>query len=336
MRKLKYLSPTGIKKFYDDRTNWYLQYMAEKRPPREPQTKPMSIGSAFDAFVKNYLVKSLTGTCTPEFEIDTIFEAQVEPHNRDWARLHGYWVFKCYKESGALARLMTELELADSTPKFELTVEARVAHKSCVAGVPLLGKPDVFFHVDGVPVIVDWKVNGYCGKSKTSPRKGYIHYIDGWKDGQHSRNHLQPHRDAMVVMKDGLLLNMAVTLDEVNVDWAHQLAIYSWVLGEAVGAPITVGIDQICGQEAPLNIASSTDVINRVGFAQHRCKIDEKWQEWWFNQIAGCWQIIQSGHIFSNLPRAESDVRCKQLDGVYKAFEVKDDKDKWYNEMMGR
>lgn len=335
MRKLKYLSPTGIKKFYTDRASWYTQYLADMRPPREPQTKPMSIGSAFDAFVKNYLVKSLMGNCPPEFEIDTIFEAQVEEHNRDWARVHGYWVYKCYKESGALARLMTELELADSTPKFELTVEARVAHESCVAGVPLLGKPDVFFYVKGIPVIVDWKVNGYCSQSKTSPRKGYIHYIDGWK-GDQSRNHLQQHHNAMVVIKNGLMLNMAVTLEEVNVDWAEQLAIYSWVLGVPIGTPITVGIDQICGQGAPPNIAESIDVVNQVGFAQHRCKIDEKWQNWWFQQIAGCWQIIQSGHIFSDLSRAESDAKCRQLDELYKAFEVKDSKDEWYNKMMGR
>jgi len=336
MRKLKYLSPTSIKKFYKDRADWYLQYMADNRPPRQPQTKPMSIGSAFDAFVKNYLVERLMGSVTPEFEIDTIFEQQVEPHNRDWARVHGYYVFKTYKESGALAKLMTELELADSTPQFEFTVEARVAHESCIAGVPLLGKPDVFFRINGKPVIIDWKVNGYCSKSKTSPRKGYIYYLDGWKEAQHSRNHGQQHRNAMIVPMDGMMINAAISLEETNVDWAEQLAIYSWVLGEPVGSEVIVGIDQICGQGAVPDIAERTDTITSVGFAQHRCKINVEWQKWWFQQIAGCWQIINSGHIFSDLTRAESDAKCERLNDVYKAFEVKNENDEWYNQMMGR
>ena len=67
MREIKYLSPSSISTFFDDRTEFYLKYCAENRPPRMKQTQPMSVGSAFDAFVKNHLVYSLHDTVSPSF-----------------------------------------------------------------------------------------------------------------------------------------------------------------------------------------------------------------------------------------------------------------------------
>ena len=65
----------------------------------------MSIGSAFDAFLKSHLHKVLFGGTDPRFELEAIFEEQVESHNRDWAKVHGEYVFNFYRECGALADL---------------------------------------------------------------------------------------------------------------------------------------------------------------------------------------------------------------------------------------
>ena len=52
MRTPKYISPSALKLFEKNPTEYYLKYLADAHPPRSPQTQPMSVGSAFDAFVK--------------------------------------------------------------------------------------------------------------------------------------------------------------------------------------------------------------------------------------------------------------------------------------------
>lgn len=326
MRQPTYLSPSSIKTFLKSREEYYLQYLADERPPKFPQTKPMAVGAAFDAYIKHHLVKMLQGNVPEQFEFDNIFETQVEEQNREWAKEHGFYLFKCYKDSGALARLMTELEQASSMPKFEFTVEQRVAHETCITGVPLLGKPDVFFmNKVGKPVILDWKVNGYCSKNRTVARKGYIWYL-----GQPSYNHNQAHKDACPMMVDGLIINVATPLEDVNQDWAEQLSIYLWVLGQPIGVDATVGIDQLCGQGA------TEDSYTPIGIAQHRCKISKDFQKKWFAQIVLVWKMIESGNLFPELTEEERRIKEQQLNDYYKAFKGDSQNQEWYNKMMGR
>ena len=137
MRIPKYLSPSSLGTWEADQEEFYLRYLADKRPPRMPQTQPMSIGSAFDAYVKSYYHKVLFNTVDPEFEFDTIFINQVEEHNRDWALVAGKYAFDAYQTSGALADLLNELQKSQSDPRFEFTLQDEFM------GVPLLGKPDL-------------------------------------------------------------------------------------------------------------------------------------------------------------------------------------------------
>jgi len=77
MRIPAYLSPSALGVFEKDREQYYLKYLADNRPPRMPQTEPMAVGSAFDAFVKSYLHHSLFGNHGKDnqYELNTIFEA---------------------------------------------------------------------------------------------------------------------------------------------------------------------------------------------------------------------------------------------------------------------
>lgn len=317
MRNVKYLSPSSISTFFDDRTEFYLKYCAENRPPRMKQTQPMSVGSAFDAFVKNYLVHMLHGEVKPEFEIETIFEAQVEEHNRDWAFRNGEHAFKEYKASGALADLVLELEQALDEPQFEFTVQGRVPHEDYVDGIPLLGKPDIFFKTkDGTKVILDWKVNGYCGKRPKSPAKGYVKCRDSWQAPRfkQSRNNGQAHKDCQTMRIGGLDVNIAHHLEDVDKSWARQTVIYLWILGEPVGTKAIAGIDQLCGVPREEEMPS-------IRVATHRCRVSEAFQLSLMTQIHTVWSAIQTGHIFTDLSRAENDKKCAQLDNFHKAYE---------------
>ena len=302
MRMPKYLSPTSLKMFYGDRDGFYIQYLCETRTPRPPQTAPMAVGSAFDAYVKSYLVENLVGK-KPEFEFYTIFESQVEAHNRDAALKEGKDVFDAYQKQGALADIMLDLEGCVGTPRFETALEGHVTAVSvALEGVPLLGKPDIFFITKkGARVIFDWKVNGYHSNYAVSPKPGYIRLRSM------DKNNGQSHAKAMVMAHEGMKISVTHPLDTVEVDWAAQLSIYAWLLGEEVGSKFIVAIDQI---------ACAKDAIGQRSFriAQHRSLVTEKFQRELFQKAHDAWYAIQSGHIFDELTRAESDARCKTLD----------------------
>jgi len=314
MRTPKYLSNTSIQLFYSDRMEFYLKYLADERPPRMPQTQPMSIGSAFDAYVKAWLVERLFGV-REEFALDKIFETQVEKQHRDWAFENGAYVFECYKRSGALADLLKELEASSVEPRFEFTIERSIQD------IPLLGKPDVWFVTSqGLHVLVDWKVNGYCSRSAVSPKKGYLKLLDGFIPV--SNKHKACHRDAQPMSIGGIVVNVAVHLEDVDRGWADQVCLYGWLMGEDIGAKFVTGIDQIVCK--PGNPRPSLRV------AQHRCRVSEPYQRGLWMKIKRVWDTIQSGHIFDDLTYEESKKRCTTLDDYHKAYNGDDPNEQWF------
>jgi len=305
VRTPEYLSPTSIKKYCDDIQDFYFRYLCDIRIPREPQTQPMSIGSAFDAYVKSYLHTSLFGKGHDlRYELGTIFEEQVAEHNRDWAWKHGKIVFEEYKLSGCLADLMLELSQAVGKPRFEFTIQDKIS--SDVGEIPLLGKPDVFFiNSEGARVVYDWKVNGYCSPRLKSPMKGYVK-LRSKVDGTY---YPEVHKKCVYFNFKGILINSAMFLEDGDKGWADQLSVYSWLLGEEIGSEeIIFGIDQVCGP------------ADRLRFASHRLKISPEYQYNLFALIKQIWTVIESGWIFRSMSEEQSKARCELLDRQAKAI----------------
>jgi hypothetical protein len=279
--------------------DFYFRYLCDTKIPRDPQTQPMSIGSAFDAYVKSYLHTSLFGQGYDlRFELGTLFEEQVEPYNRDWAWKHGEIVFEEYKKSGCLADLMLELNQAVAAPRFEFTIQDKIS--SDVGEIPLLGKPDIFFiNSMGARVVYDWKVNGYCSPRLKSPMKGYVKLRTQVQGSYYP----EVHKKCQLLNFKGILINSAMFLEDGNKDWADQLAIYAWLLGEEIGSEeIIFGIDQVCGPD------------NRLRFASHRLKISPEYQYNLFALVKQVWSVIESGHIFRDMSAEQSRARCELLD----------------------
>jgi len=328
VREIKYLSPTSIALFFSNITEFYLNYLAENRPPRIPQTRPMSVGSAFDAHCKSFLHERLFGKGhDSRFALDAIFEAQVESQNRDWAREAGAHAFECYRQSGALADLMLELQGAVGPPRFELEVRGviegvREGSTFESAGVMFLGKPDVrFVSRGGAHVVFDWKVNGYC--SQASPMQGYVRLRERQPAGQY--RHSSAHRNAQVMSHQGVMINVASYLEHFDPDWARQLSIYAWLCGEEVGGNFVAAVDQlVCKQDPP----RKPDV--RV--AEHRLKISAAHQRRVFAEAQHVWEVVHSDHIFREMSKAESQARCKLLDGTAAALVGEgSSEDKWFS-----
>lgn len=308
MRLPKYMSPTSLKMWVTDRKQYYLNYLADPRPEKPPQTVPMAVGSAFDAYVKSFMVEKINGSVDPAFEFTTIFEAQVEKQNRDLALVDGKAVFDHYVKCGALADIMLDLEGAVGRPRFETSIEGFVSALSLAIGdVPMLGKPDIYFFTKyGIRVIFDWKVNGYYSARAISPHPGYrrIRTVDAESGRSHPK--------AMIMDHKGYKISASHPLCSVNKDWAAQLAIYAWLLGEPVGGSFIVAIDQIaCG---PDGIGGRHQRV-----AQHRSIVTEQFQKDVFLSAHRAWEQIKTGHIFDNMSREDSDRQCLLIQSMAEA-----------------
>lgn len=311
MRKVKRLSPTMLHKWEEDREECYMRYLSEASPPRSPQTLPMAVGSSFDAFVKSALNDKYTHD--PAYNLQSLFETQVEPDVRPQAWCAGEWCWDRYQHVGAYDDLCKEIDRSKTTPRFEFQL------RESIAGIPLQGKPDLQFDLD-VPFIHDWKVSGYCGNYSTSPKPLYAMCRDTWLgEGQTiaaTRGSNRPHKNYKPMEFGGTVVGCH-WLEDANPEWADQLSIYAWMLGMEVGSEDWIAsIDQLACKPGPDK--------PYIRVAQHRCRVSSFWQFSLLSRLTQCWNTIQSGHIFPDLSREESDARCAALD-----MQIYDDDEFW-------
>lgn len=315
MRIPEYLSPSAIMEWGDTlekRKEFYIKRLADKRPPKLQQTQPMSVGAAFDAYIKAYLYQRIFGNDGDGvYSLDNLIEKQVESHNRDFAIEAGNICFQAYSTSGAIADLMLEIELATNEPRFEFEVRANIKGGSIIDGIPLLGKPDLSFNINDRRIIYDWKVNGYCSKSAVSPAKGYLKCRDGWGEeiAPPSRGGAcQVHKDCKLERISNVYVNTAYPFEYVNTSWATQLAIYGWILGSPVGMPTIIGIEQLACKDGPAGL---------IRVASHRGLTSTNFELELYKHITNIWYSIQHEHVFDMLPVEASKRLCSELDGLY-------------------
>lgn len=339
------ISPTALDTYLKNDEEFYLKYLTQDRPPRFPQTVPMSVGSAFDAYIKCFLHQRLFGRNhkhSVEFEFDSLFENQVEPQNRDFAKKAGATCFLAYKESGALAQLLGLLTKSPTEPRFEFTeiahaadhgvyntvkmtpkVQETLAARGLIgtAGpVVLLGKPDLEFSIkgntDNINIILDWKANGYVSNSGKNPTPGYLNVWDGFNPK--SKNHGSTHRDAIPHYEGDFVYSLHPNLEQQEETWAKQIAVYNWICGTPVGSDIIACIDQLaCKPSYPQPM---------ITIVQHRCPITPEFQLKVYEQFQQLWNLAHSDHFFDRMSKEESQQRCALLAKQASIYEGDDEK----------
>lgn len=319
MKIPKALSPTSLRLWESNREEFYIKYLSGVRRPDAAQSLAMSVGSAFDAYVKSSLCAHLFGKCPPGYSAKELLEAQVDEEIMVPAVEAGKHVYDRYVACGAYRELLDWLCRSDSEPRFEYKLEGEIGD------VPLTGKPDCSFTCGGVHIILDWKVNGYCSASATSPKKLYAWCRDAWDtvEGKPTRGGSGSHKQYCEMDYKGLKIGSHY-LDDTDKEWADQLATYSWMLGIPVGCEdVVTCIDQIAAKPCePKPLDKNPKPLLRV--AQHRCRISSFWQHSLLGRYQDCWRTLQSGHIFTDMSREESDARCATLD-----MQIRDDDPFW-------
>lgn len=283
---LSYLSPSSIQTYREDRREFFLKYIL--RVARIPQNQAMSVGSAFDAYVKGHIQQAIFGRngMTAEY-----FESQVEPQNRDWARTAGAYAFNEYRDSGALDELIDELASAT-----EVEMEFKVRRE--IQGIPLLGIPDLKYVMpSGLRIILDWKVMGFCSKYNCSPWKGYK--IDRYTGKTHKDWGNRTHKGYDVCEK--------WYFHEAIKTYAIQLAVYGWLLGTPVGDEFVAAIDQLACKGADRAACGASYPEIRV--VSHRLVMQKDFQEDLITEIQEIWDDVRHGDWseFDELREAYSD-----------------------------
>jgi hypothetical protein len=304
---MTYISPSSLRQYETDKREFYLRYLCETPPPREPQTKPMAIGSAFDARIKALLEHRLLGRAEME-RAEFYLAAQVEEYNLSWARMHSLILLDAYIASGALGDLMIELENATEPPHLEMEVRGDVLFSGMNVFVPMLGRPDMWYKTkeqsDGSTplVVLDWKVNGFCSARAPSPMRGYTRCrtIGGAS---------KMHPDTVIHRQSGVDVNVAHHFESIDTSWADQLGIYDLLLSGS-GRSIS-GIDQLLGSGTSLRVATYR---GRVGSEYHR-GISQR--------VVNMWQSVQTLEAFQYVAGFSQD-DISMLDSINSAFQNED------------
>lgn len=327
MRTPTYMSFSSFDLAEKQEEEHYLKYLTECRPPKIPQAEPASVGSAFDAYIKAELHAALFGAGSdPKYEFEALFETQVEEHNRDWARVAGKHCADSYHQTGLYDSLLDILKTAIEPPRFEFDVHCELL------GVPFLAKPDCHALLPGgVKFTHDWKVNGYCGKSSTSPTKGYRICIDGYvcPEGKQSRSHNKTHKQYEPMMLHGLEIDTGY-LEDCSTKWADQLTLYSWSLGDEVGNQESIlSIHQLVAKP----VVEGPPLL-RV--AEFRSRVRVSYQEFLAKRLKNVWERITSGHVFRDLTREENDARMEMLDHQAASMAISDfaDDSDFFNQVV--
>jgi len=291
MSIIKYLSPTSYQCLMGDADEFVRKYVLGHR---EPQNKAMAAGSAFDAFVKWRIIEDLRLE-TEWSGVRELFEDQVAENLRDWGWEVGASLMERYDSFGAYPRLRRMLEKADS-----ISVESTT--RATVSGVPILGKPDIWFWSDGVLVIFDWKVNGYMSRHSISPKPGYQLILP---KGTPHRNYFGEY-----VCGSDIEANAVGRLDEIYEPWAIQLMMYVWTLNDGGGDCVVIGIDQLVfNKDGKMRVAMHRNTVNEGFCVTLRKGLEEAWDR------------VCSGRYWPDLDDEQTAARIESLRGEKDWFE---------------
>lgn len=156
----RYLSPSSIDLWNKDRIQWFNKYVVGVIA--EPQTPPMAVGSAFDAYVKCQIdggdYMQALQDCVEGPLLD-----QMHPLGKD--------IFDRHYQRG-MGRLI-EMGMTPATSSTDLDETFTTTN-----GTPVRVKPDLIFERRSKQCVLDWKASGYYSAKGASNIGGYNYSDD--------------------------------------------------------------------------------------------------------------------------------------------------------------
>lgn len=299
MKLPRHLSPSSITVYKRNPREFYLRYLADNRPERTPGTNAMSVGIAFDCRIKSQLSLAFYG------KDNFVGEAknQINPEHYEMAHAAGEHIFAEYVESGAFGALLDLVSESPLEPIMEEDVECKIGEAT------LFGKPDLAIATKNhIPIMADFKVNGYCSKYPKSPQKGWMKLRSRVGEDWETRNY---HPKTVPLLVDGVEVNATWTMDQVYVDWAAQLTVYGWAL-EKMG--VTSNVDPITMIEQIVAKPNKQGGKPILRFATHSAFVAPSFKLELYEYIQKLWALCHSDHFFTDVSKEESQFLQHVLD----------------------
>lgn len=212
-RQITHISPSTFADWKRCQYKVYLKKQSGEILPTFKSSLAMTIGIAFDAFIKDYIAKK-RGIRSPLLDLNYMLTKSIPEELREESIKQGREIAKIYIELG-LAKPYLE-NIYDILLEQELY--AQINH------VPILGQLDMI--VNGIPF--DWKTRGF-ENNRAYPHKGWHRHVKyNTRDGSHVLIGEDPH----------------ISMEDKNTPWAIQMMFYNWLVGNEVKR--TYYIHEIC------------------------------------------------------------------------------------------
>ncbi len=319
-----YYSPSSCSKFYQDRAEYYLMYLAKTRAPRMKSTPAMNLGNVYDSLVTHAIAVMFYGLSDvrtqTEFSMETLMEACHEDHlDMDEQLAIAQDIFNQYKATGGFAALCAELRQADPG---SIKMQQKSYYNS-PKGYTLFGYMDISFTIGDVLVVRDFKLNGYFSKAGITLIKNYIDAFP--KDVKRVK---YPHKDVFLSKHVCGLQFAFGCASKAIPQYARQLATYGWALNgnKAPVENLLLGIEQV-------SCKRGSNRVPEIMFARTSNFIKPDAQLQLLKEYDFMHETIISGHIFDDLTREESDAKCVELNNL--ALGMQDD-GSGFNDLIGR
>jgi hypothetical protein len=149
---------------------------------------------------------------------------------------------------------------------------------------------------------------------------------DGFKSDKPSKSHGTQHTNYLAFNHRGLTIN-AGYMEYCNDEYADQLCLYGWLLGEKPGDEDMVGmIEEI--------VAKPGTPAPTLRVANHRSRIKADHQQKLQDRVARCWNAITTGDIFPDLNHEENESRREVLEDMAVSLgKSAGPYDDWFNEV---
>ena len=269
----KYISPSAFNTYMENPEKYYLMYRTEFGRAYRGQTvsAAMFVGSAFDQLIKD--------------EIKEVVGGEVRAKG-------GYGMKEIVTPVAQLAYIhyMRDVfpdlvaDIQQSEPVMEATCNTRISHGGRT--VPMLGKPDVYTRRKGRLLILDWKCNAWFKADNTLKTaaiclaNGEVDVITPTLIGSCGGGYVRqfgPGAGRSPTLLGTSSCGIPLGPPSSMKKWLAQLTMYTWLLGEKVGATdAIVGIDHV--------------QPGRV--VQYRAHPPKAYQEALFESIADMWEVI--------------------------------------------
>jgi len=244
-RQMLYVSPSMFLKWRMCQQKVYLSRLAGHTYPEADRSYPASVGTAFDAFIKDYIAKK-RGMISPVLQLDFLLKGLSKESIE-----HGRIIAKAYIISEWIKPLLEAKDL-----KLEQEVYANFG------GIPILGRIDAI--INDIPL--DWKVRGIRSVNKMYPTKGY---------GERYEYDLSTDKGTKVIYLANQKVPQDIPLELRNEDWAIQLLFYNWLVRST---PYKFQIHEIVQQDNKLIFVNHEYIITLAFSNKIKAELDQMWK----------------------------------------------------------